>query len=148
MRDPLLITALGKDDAISAWPYVRGRLSEAEGLLRQSALPERVYAEWLAKRATVLIIRWEGVLRGVIVVTGPEPTETLKTKLWVWVLAVEGIAPQEMRVAINEWLAHAARSVGAESVGMTSPRKGWSRYLESLGWKPVQVEYELEVNRG
>lgn len=132
----------------SMWPYVRDRLRRVEQQMGDAALPERVYGEWVTGRATVCSIRWNGDLSGVIVLTGPEVTGSMKKRIWVWALAVDEVASPEMRLAINDWLSQAARKVGASAVGMASPREGWGRYLKSLGWRPVQVEYELEVNRG
>lgn len=148
MDERLRITPITPETAGALWPYVRERLMDAERQTRYAAVPERVYAEWSAGRANVALIEWEGRRAGAVVLTGPDSSDFGTKRLWVWVLAVEGIAPVEMRVAINEWLKGAARRTGATAVGMASPREGWGRYLKSLGWNPVDVEYELEVNRG
>lgn len=148
MDEPLQVIPVTAERAPAVWSYVRERLSQTESEIGQVALPERVYGEWSAGRAFVLTIHWEGRLSGVVVLTGPEISDSMKKMLWVWVLAVDRVAPAAMRHAINDWLAQAARNVGASSVAMASPREGWGRYLKSLGWKAVEVQYELEVSNG
>jgi len=148
MEDSLQISPLTKADAPDLWPFFRERLKAVEEEMGDVALPERVYVEWAAGRATLWTIRWRGRLTGAMVITGPEQTGSLKTRLWVWALSVEGIMSPDLQAALNEWLTNAALKTGASSVGMASSREGWGRYLKAWGWKPVQTEYELEVSRG
>lgn len=106
-------------------------------------------SEYQRNAANVWAFLWKGEFIG-CAVTYPDTDEYRRTRLWCWALTFHGEgnnpATPEQKGAIVDWLRNKARSIGAATVGMSSSRKGWERYAESIGFHKTTTEFALPVN--
>jgi hypothetical protein len=132
-----MIHAVPITELASAWGRVREPLAR---LARKAAtdgwIPEDVYTLCACNQATLYVN--DGPWCGFAVLQ-LLPRYTQK-RLHVWILHCEQ-KPEPFMQDLREL----ARSLGASVITFQSPRRGWNRRAEALGFKAVSTNYEQEV---
>ena len=133
----LLIRAVAIDELAEIWPKVRDPLDRLYRKVKSDGwIPEDVYALCASNAATLYVN--EGVWIGFMVLQ-IIPRYT-KRSLHVWLLHVER-APEEFMGELREL----AKAHGCEKITFRSPRRGWERRAQDLGFKAVSTNYEQGV---
>jgi hypothetical protein len=147
MNGRLNAICLTDNNLTEFWPYIRSQLWRVEDRNGCALLPEEVFVSWKSGISAVYVLSWDGNLAGAIVFQNVKRDDK-KDELWVWAMALDGIAGREQLESLNEWLKWFCRDIGASSVAMKSSRRGWDRFLSRYGWEPSLIEYKLEVKDG
>jgi len=74
------------------------------------------------------------------IITTPEKSYD-GANLHIWALYSEGGQLEEGMPQIEEW----AKTMNAKRITFKSPRKGWAKIGEKLGFKPTMVIWEKEL---
>ena len=143
------LTAVGltESNLPELWPFIRTQLMRVEDRNGCALLPEEAFASWKAGISAINALYWGDDLFGVVVLQNTKRDDK-KNELWVWAMALDGIATTDQLGELNDWLKWFCRSINASSVAMKSSRKGWGRFLTNYGWEPTLIEYKLEVSDG
>ena len=124
------------------WPIVRKGLEETISKAPGGWIPEDIYSEVLTGQAVLHLGIVEDHCRGFIV---SKTLEGIRGKtLLIWVLYSDWNGRNILQDNMDEVSAW-ARNIGANRIQFQSPRRGWERVAESLGFHQTQVIYEYEL---
>lgn len=104
-------------------------------------IPEDVYLSLKTGDAVLHLVIVDKYYRGFIISKSLDTFEGRKLLLWITYGDASGDVFADNMDTITEW----ARNIGAVKIQFQSPRKGWEKVGERLGFVPVQVVYEYAL---
>jgi hypothetical protein len=137
------LTAISPADLGKQWERVRAGLLAVMKATTDDWLPEDVYHACKTGQA-VLFVGHDGAEWLGFVVLKLVPTFH-GTRMDIWCAYSSGKMPA-MRLYLPK-IKELAKSAGAASIGFTSARPEWTRAAQRLGFRPMQIAYELTLDK-
>lgn len=125
----------------NVWDTIHPGLVETARKAPGGWIPEDVYMRIKTGDAVLHIVSAESRYRGFLVTQSIDSVEG--RKLLVWIIYGDGsddLMAENMH-QIREW----AANINAVKIQFQSPRKGWAKVAERLGFEPTQTIYEMDV---
>jgi hypothetical protein len=123
------------------WDTIRPGLEVTAKKAPGGWLPEDVYLSLKTGDAVLHTVTADQYYRGFIISKSLDTFEGRKLLLWICYGDAGNDVFADNMETIREW----AANIGAVKVQFQSPRKGWEKVGERLGFTPTQVIYECEV---
>ncbi|QLG87645.1 hypothetical protein HQ393_04905 [Chitinibacter bivalviorum] len=125
------------------WPIIRPWVERVISKAQEPYLAEDVFYEIKAANARLfLFLTPEKEIVGHVVI------QPLGKTLHLW--QIFGVAGHSADVVLclNEHLDAIAAGEFAKEITFSSPRKGWCKWLETIGFTPKSVVYQRELKHG
>lgn len=123
----------------SVWPTIRPGLEITAKKAPGGWIPEDVYLSIKTGDAVLHTAIVDSYYKGFLV---SKAIDTLEgRKLLLWICHIEDDLLDDNLEQVKEW----AKNIGAVKIQFQSPRNGWERRAEALGFTPTMIVYETDV---
>lgn len=125
----------------NVWETIKPGLEETAIKAPGGWIPEDVYMRIKSGEAVLHIVTANSRYRGFLVTQSIDSVEGRKMLIWI----IYGDGSDDLMTENMDQVRDWAANINAIKIQFQSPRKGWAKVAEKLGFEPVQVIYEMEV---
>lgn len=134
-------TWIEPDKLRNVWDTIRPGLEITARKAPGGWIPEDVYLSLKTGDAVLHVCSVDKYYRGFLISRKLDTLEGKKLLIWIAHGDASGDVFADNLDTVKEW----ALGMGAVKIQFQSPRRGWEKVAEKLGFTPVQVVYEIEV---
>lgn len=140
--DKLEFQWVNPDKLRGVWGLVRAGLEKVRDSTSESWIPEDAYLAIMAGSSHLHLGMVGDKYQGFLVTTPQQTVDGKALHIWVcYSVAGESLLDQGI-TQIEEW----ARTMQASRITFYSPRRGWDKAGEKIGFSPVSTIYAKEVS--